>query len=126
VPDRWVVNASPRITLAKAGHLTLVTALATEVLLPEAVVAEGLDGPGTDPARQAVEGGWGTWVAVPRVPVPCSNGAWGRGKRPCWPSRWCVPRNRGGSRQRQSSCRTYAWRGSLSMKHSLRRSCGTV
>jgi predicted nucleic acid-binding protein len=71
------VNASPVITLAKAGHLALLTALATEVLLPEAVVAEVLDGPGTDPARQAVEGGWGTRVAVPRVPVSVLE--WGLG-----------------------------------------------
>ena len=60
VPDRWVVNASPVITLAKAGHLTLLTALATEVLLPE-----------------AVGGGWGTRVAVPQVPVSVLE--WGLG-----------------------------------------------
>jgi predicted nucleic acid-binding protein len=77
VPDRWVVNASPVITLAKAGHLALLTALATEVLLPEAVVAEVLAGPVTDPARQAVEEGWGTRVAVPRVPVSVLE--WGLG-----------------------------------------------
>jgi predicted nucleic acid-binding protein len=72
-----VVNASPIITLAKAGHLVLMTALATEVLLPEAVVVEVLEGPGTDPARQAVEGGWGTRVAVPKVPVSVLE--WGLG-----------------------------------------------
>ena len=77
MPDRWVVNASPVITLAKAGHLALLTALATEVLLPEAVVAEVLAGPVTDPARQAVEEGWGTRVAVPRVPVAVLE--WGLG-----------------------------------------------
>ena len=77
MPDRWVVNASPVITLAKAGHLALLTALATEVLLPEAVVAEVLAGPVTDPARQAVEEGWGTRVAVPQVPVSVLE--WGLG-----------------------------------------------
>ena len=77
MPDRWVANASPVITLAKAGHLALLTALATEVLLPEAVVAEVLAGPVTDPARQAVEEGWGTRVAVPRVPVAVLE--WGLG-----------------------------------------------
>jgi predicted nucleic acid-binding protein len=77
VPDRWVVNASPVITLAKAGHLALLTALATEVLLPEAVVAEVLAGPVMDPARQAGEEGWGTRVAVPRVPVAVLE--WGLG-----------------------------------------------
>lgn len=77
MPDRWVVNASPVITLAKAGHLALFTLLATEVLLPEAVVTELLDGPVADPARQAVEGGWGTRVRVPTVPVPVLE--WGLG-----------------------------------------------
>jgi hypothetical protein len=73
VPDRWVVKASPVITLAKAGHLVLLTVLATDVLLPEAVVAEVLDGPVTDPARQAVEGGWGTPEGQCRgTPVPRS------------------------------------------------------
>ncbi|HEY5864171.1 MAG TPA: hypothetical protein VI542_01250 [Candidatus Tectomicrobia bacterium] len=48
-----MVHASPVITLAKAGHLDLITALATDILLPEAAVAEVLDGPATDPARQA-------------------------------------------------------------------------
>jgi predicted nucleic acid-binding protein len=36
----WVVNASPVITFAKAGHLALLTELADEVLLPDAVVSE--------------------------------------------------------------------------------------
>ena len=44
MPDRWVVNASPLITLAKAGHLALLTALAREILIPEAVVAEVVEG----------------------------------------------------------------------------------
>ena len=88
VPDRWVVNASPVITLAKAGHLALLTALATEVLLPEAVVAEVLAGPVTDPARQAIEGGWGTRVTVPQVPVAVLNGALGAGEPRSWQSPW--------------------------------------
>ena len=53
MPECWVVHASPVITLAKAGYLDLITALATDILLPEAAVAEVLDGPATDPARQA-------------------------------------------------------------------------
>ena len=38
--DVWVVNASPVITLAKAGHLALLTEMTDEILLPEAVAAE--------------------------------------------------------------------------------------
>jgi predicted nucleic acid-binding protein len=77
VPERWVVNASPLITLAKARHLALLTGLATEVFIPAAVVAEVLNGPATDPARQALESGWGTRVAVPNVPVVLQE--WGLG-----------------------------------------------
>jgi hypothetical protein len=40
VPNIWVVQASPVITLAKAGHLALPTELADKVLLPDAVVSE--------------------------------------------------------------------------------------
>jgi hypothetical protein len=69
VPECWMVHASPVITLAKARHLDLITALAMDILLPEAVVVEVLDGPATDPARQAVEEGWGTRVAASSVPV---------------------------------------------------------
>ena len=77
MPECWVLNASPVITLAKAGHLDLITALATDILLPDAVVAEVLDGPATDPARQAVEEGWGTRVAASSVPVVVLE--WGLG-----------------------------------------------
>ena len=75
--DIWVVNASPVITMAKAGHLTLLTAMADEILLPEAVVAELLAGPAADPARQAVVGGWGTHIPVVEVPAVVLE--WGLG-----------------------------------------------
>ncbi len=65
----WVVNASPIITLAKAGHLGLVTDLAEQVLVPEAVVSEVLAGPEADPARIALERGWGQRVLVEEVPA---------------------------------------------------------
>jgi predicted nucleic acid-binding protein len=53
-----VANASPVIVLAKANHLHLLKDLADELVLPEAVVAEVLAGPKSDPARQALESGW--------------------------------------------------------------------
>jgi predicted nucleic acid-binding protein len=59
VSDVWVANASPVITLAKAGHLDLLTKLANELWVPDAVVAEVLAGPAADPARLALEAGWG-------------------------------------------------------------------
>ena len=65
--DTWVVNASPVIALAKVGRLHLFEDLCRELLVPEAVVAEILAGPPTDPARRAIEGGWGTAVAANRI-----------------------------------------------------------
>jgi predicted nucleic acid-binding protein len=77
VGEIFVVNASPVITLAKAGHLALLTDLADAVLLPDAVVVEVLAGPKSDPARQALEGGWGTRVPVSSMPAVVLE--WGLG-----------------------------------------------
>lgn len=60
--DVWVVNASPVITLAKADRLHLLPDLCKELLVLEAVVAEILAGPPSDPARQALQQGWGLAV----------------------------------------------------------------
>jgi predicted nucleic acid-binding protein len=67
VSEVWVTNASPVIVLAKAGYLDLLKDLPRELLLPDSVAAEIMAGPGTDPARQAVEGGWGQRVAPGRI-----------------------------------------------------------
>ncbi len=74
----FVVNASPVITLAKAGHLTLLTELSDAVFLPDAVVVEVLAGPESDPARRALEGGWGTRVPVSSMPAAVLDDAQGR------------------------------------------------
>jgi predicted nucleic acid-binding protein len=68
VGEAFVVNASPVITLAKASHLTLLTALAETILVPAAVVGEVLAGPASDPARRALEGEWGTRVPISSIP----------------------------------------------------------
>jgi predicted nucleic acid-binding protein len=80
VSDVWVVNASPVITLAKAGFLRLLAELPTELLLPEAVAAELLAGPEADPARQAVEGGWGLRVTAESIPTELLEWALGPGE----------------------------------------------
>jgi predicted nucleic acid-binding protein len=77
VAEVWVANASPVIVLAKAGHLDLLKDLPDELLLPEAVVAEILAGPASDPARRALEGGWGLRVAPERIPSELLE--WGLG-----------------------------------------------
>ena len=48
---RWVVDAAPIILLAKAGHLSLLSLLADEILRPSAVVREIRRDPADDPAR---------------------------------------------------------------------------
>ena len=77
----FVVNASPIITLAKAGHLALLTQLADSIVVPDAVVVEVLLGPESDPARRALAGGWGTRVPVHSMPAAVLE--WGLG----WGSR---------------------------------------
>lgn len=65
--DVWVANASPVIVLAKCGYLELLTNLSREVVLPQVVIDEIVAGPPTDPARQLIEGGWGTRAIVQLV-----------------------------------------------------------
>jgi predicted nucleic acid-binding protein len=50
--EQWVVNASPLIVLARIQQQQhLLTKLADEVVVPQAVVAEIQAGPVDDPAR---------------------------------------------------------------------------
>jgi predicted nucleic acid-binding protein len=51
MPERWVVNASPLIFLAKINHVHLLGALADLVVVPQAVLVEVNAGPADDPAR---------------------------------------------------------------------------
>ena len=54
-----VVNASPLITLAKVGRLDLLTRGGRQLVVPTQVTDEVLAGPERDPARLALEGGFG-------------------------------------------------------------------
>ena len=73
----WVVNASPVITLARVDHLDLLAHLSAEVHVPEAVAGELMAGAAYDPARQALERGWG--VRIPAGKVPQRVLEWGLG-----------------------------------------------
>jgi predicted nucleic acid-binding protein len=57
VAERWAINASPVIALARIGQETLLTRLPAEAILPRAVAEELSAAPAHDPARQAVERG---------------------------------------------------------------------
>jgi predicted nucleic acid-binding protein len=67
--EEWIVDTGPVVVLAKVGRLDLLTGMAREVLLPSPVVREIRRGPAPDPARRAVEAGWGTEVAVRYIRV---------------------------------------------------------
>jgi len=45
VSDKWVINASPIILLAKVGEIELLSRLAGTLVVPNAVVTEIEEGP---------------------------------------------------------------------------------
>ena len=65
VAERWIVNASPLIVLAKVGQLDLLSAIADEVRVPRGVAEEVVAGPSDDPARVWLDGQKQIIVDVP-------------------------------------------------------------
>lgn len=57
--ETWVPNASPLIVLAKIGRLDLLEEEGRTLIVPAEVAEEVRRGPATDPARLAIERGWG-------------------------------------------------------------------
>jgi hypothetical protein len=52
VAERWVVNASPVIALARIGQVELLTALPKQAVIPRAVADELMHASEDDPARR--------------------------------------------------------------------------
>jgi predicted nucleic acid-binding protein len=77
VTERWVLNASPLIVLARAGHEGLFLELADQVVVPRPVALEIEAGPVVDRARQTLAAGRFTVVDVP--PPPAEILAWDLG-----------------------------------------------
>lgn len=75
--ETWILNASPVITMAKAGYLHLFEQLAAKLLIPEPVAREILAAPLSDPARKALESGWGERVSPREMPSAVLE--WGLG-----------------------------------------------
>ena len=67
--ERWILNASPLIVLARIDHTDLLLALADELVVPRAVAAEIKAGPAGDRARQAIEAGKFVIVDTPLPPA---------------------------------------------------------
>lgn len=65
--DMWVLNASPVIALAKANSLFILAESNRDLIIPDAVAEEIRQGPTQDPARQALESGWGPKPAVSKL-----------------------------------------------------------
>ncbi len=63
--ERWVLNASPLIVLARAGYEDLLLKLPEQVVVPQAVETEIQAGPAGDSARQALAIGKFSIVEVP-------------------------------------------------------------
>jgi predicted nucleic acid-binding protein len=78
VPERWVLNASPVISLARIGQTDLFQALAEQVVLPRAVAIEIEAGLVEDPARTAIVEGKFEVVETP--PPPADILAWDLGE----------------------------------------------
>ena len=75
--ERWVLNASPLIVLARVGLESLPLSLAAQVTVPRPVAEEIQAGPSLDPARQALAAGRFTIVDSP--PPPAELLAWDLG-----------------------------------------------
>ena len=51
MPEKWVVDASPIISLAKLNKTSLMMELCEELIIPSAVAEEINRGTGNDPVR---------------------------------------------------------------------------
>ena len=76
--NKWVVNASPLILLAKINQLTLLTQLTDELVIPESVVKEINVGAANDPARTWLQADGKRWIR-PNAPAELALAAWDLG-----------------------------------------------
>lgn len=78
VAEKWIINASPVIALARVGQVELLARLPEQAALPQAVVEEISVAPEDDPARQAVESG--IFKIIKTSIIPDTILAWDLGK----------------------------------------------
>jgi len=77
VSERWVLNASPLIVLARVGRESLFFDLVEQVVVPRAVAMEIQAGPPEDQARQVLA--VGRFAIVETPPPPAEIMAWDLG-----------------------------------------------
>jgi predicted nucleic acid-binding protein len=75
--ERWIVNASPLIVLAKVGMAELLVSIPDSLGVPRVVADEVLRGPAEDPASQLVASGRLAIVEAP--PPPAAVAGWDLG-----------------------------------------------
>ncbi len=68
--NKWVVNASPLILLAKVGHIDLLPRLTEQLIIPSSVVGEVEAGSALDPAQEWLRGDGAIWIRPDLVPAP--------------------------------------------------------
>ena len=68
VAEKWIINASPVIALARVGQVELLARLPVQAVLPQAVAEELSVAPEDEPARQALESGIFKIVKAPAIP----------------------------------------------------------
>ena len=66
--EKWVVNSSPLILLAKIGRLDLLTGQADTLVVPQSVAQEILAGPSKDPSRIFLQKETIPIIAIPSLP----------------------------------------------------------
>ncbi len=67
--EKWVLNASPVIALARVGQVELLRRLPERVAIPQAVARELRNAPEDDPARRMVESELFKIVKAPTPPA---------------------------------------------------------
>ena len=77
--NKWVVNASPFILLAKASQIEALPKLTEQLVVPSGVADEIGEGPENDPARQWLKGNGARFI-VPDVETVPGISAWDLGK----------------------------------------------
>jgi predicted nucleic acid-binding protein len=70
VNDVWIVDASPLIALAKISRLSLLAQLSANLIIPQGVASELLQGSAGDPARRWIETAGKVYVKFVGQPEP--------------------------------------------------------
>ena len=76
--NKWVVNASPIILLAKVTQTDLLTKLTEQLVVPASVVAEVRAWRGSDPAQEWLGGEGASWIR-PDITVHPALAGWDLG-----------------------------------------------